>query len=81
MGILKRTKRINKNLVMIDGFLLLKQKDGLYGDLINRENVSLMTKLNDFLILENMTNEGMFYTFINKILEEVKIKGQLCLEH
>lgn len=81
MGILKRTKRINKNLVMIDGFLLLKQKDGLYGDSINRENVLLMTKLNDFLILENMTNEGMFYTFINKILEEVKIKGQLCLEH
>jgi|NorSeaMetagenome_1021524.scaffolds.fasta_scaffold00991_3 hypothetical protein len=81
MGILKRTKRINNEVVIIDGHIMFKKADGLYGGVENREDISLMTKLNDFLILENMTSQGRFYDFVNKILISCKIKGRLCLEH
>jgi hypothetical protein len=77
----KISKRINHNILCIKGHYLTLQSDGLYGNEVCRNNLSLMDQLVDYLIAENKTDEGSFVKEMNQLLKDSKIEGRLCLVH
>lgn len=80
MSLLKRDKRVSDVCIVIDGVILYKMKDGLYGNSKVRERADLMDKLCDFLMYENKSDFGQYCGEINYYLKQAKIEGRLCLE-
>jgi len=72
-------KRLSRTCVMINNVIIYRHKDGLYGNQSQRERLDLMELLVDFLHYENFSEKGIYYKEINRLLEEAKIDGYLCL--
>lgn len=74
-------KRLSEKALFINGQPLTKMADGLYGNERQRRNSELMDALCDFLLYENYSDKGAYYTQMNCLLIKLNIDGHLCLAH